>query len=79
MKEQNSLRHKQRRARRPLTDKRLSRSSNKVIGGVAAGLAEFIEANPAHVRWVFVVILILSAGIAVVPYLLLYWLLPKPK
>jgi phage shock protein C len=73
----DGLTHSQRRARRPNTDKTLTRSRDKVIAGVAGGVAEYIDANPRNVRIVFVIVLILTSGFFVFPYLLLWWLLPK--
>lgn len=72
----DGLLHDQRRARRPDTTKKLTRSSNKVIAGIAGGVASYIDANPRTVRLVFVVVLILTSGFFVLPYLLLWLLLP---
>lgn len=73
----DGLTHSQRRARRPNVEKKFYRSSNKVIAGIAGGIAEYIDANPRNVRIVFVITLILTSGFFVLPYLVLWWLLPK--
>lgn len=73
----NSLTHDQRRARRPNVEKKFYRASNKVVAGVAGGLAEYIGANPQHVRIVFGISLIWTFGFFVIPYLVLWWLVPK--
>jgi phage shock protein C len=73
----DGLLHDQRRARRPDTTKKLTRSSTKVIAGIAGGVASYIDANPRNVRIVFVVTLVLTSGFFVLPYLLLWLLLPE--
>ena len=76
----DSLPHDQRRARRPDTTARLTRSrSDRVLTGVLGGIAEYVGANPRTVRVVFAVATFLSGGILVVGYLLLWWLLPKAR
>jgi phage shock protein C len=72
----DSLAHQQRRARRPATTTKFRRSSNKVIAGIAGGVAEFVGGNPLVVRLIFVFVLLLTFGIFVLPYLLLWWLIP---
>jgi phage shock protein C len=73
----DGLTHDQRRARRPDTAKKLTRSSHKVIAGIAGGVASYIDSNPRNVRIVFVIALILTSGFFVLPYLLLWLLLPE--
>jgi phage shock protein C len=75
----DGLLHDQRRARRPDTTKKLTRSSDKVLGGVAGGVASYIDTNPRNVRIVFVIALIFTFGFFVFPYLALWWLLPVEK
>jgi phage shock protein C len=72
----DGLTHTQRRARRPNVTKKFYRSRGKVIAGIAGGVAEYIGANPRNVRIVFVIALLLTSGFFVIPYLLLWWLLP---
>ena len=75
----DGLTHDERRARRPGSTQVLRRSDNRVIAGVAGGVAQFINANPTTVRWGFGVLLIFSGGIFLIPYLLLWLLLPGPE
>ncbi|CAA9583438.1 MAG: hypothetical protein AVDCRST_MAG86-3172 [uncultured Truepera sp.] len=76
----DSLPHDQRRARRPDTDKRLTRlRHNRVFTGVLGGVAEYVGANPTTVRLIFVVATLLSGGLLIIGYLLLWWLLPKGR
>jgi phage shock protein C len=75
----DGLLHDQRRSRRPNTTEKLTRSSDKVLGGVAGGVASYIGANPRNVRIVFVIALVFTFGFFVFPYLALWWLLPFKK
>ena len=72
----NVLTHEQRRARRPLSSSPLKRSKDRVISGIAGGLAKFINVNPTTVRIILFVALIASVGILLFPYLILWWLVP---
>ena len=72
------LPHDQRRARRPNTDRKLTRSRERVLGGVAGGVAAYLNAKPTALRWVFGAVVILSGGIFAVAYGLLWLLLPSP-
>ena len=74
----DKLPHDQSRARRPPTSARLQRSRNRVVAGVAGGLAEYINAEPTAVRWVFGVVVVLSGGVFLIAYGLLWLLLPAP-
>ena len=70
------LEHDQRRARRPPTSNHLRRSHDRIIGGVAGGIANYINAEPTAVRWVFGIATILSSGVFLIAYALLWLLLP---
>ncbi len=52
--------------------KKLTRSQNKMLGGVCAGLAEYFDIDPTLVRVVYAAFSVFSAGF---PGLLLYLLL----
>lgn len=52
-----------------MSEKKLMRSTNKVVAGVLGGLAEFFGIDPTLVRISFVALSIFSAGF---PGLLLY-------
>jgi phage shock protein C len=74
----DSLPHDQRRARRPNTTKKLTRSRyDRVLTGVLGGVAAYVGANPTTVRLLFALSTLLSGGILAVGYLLLWWLLPQ--
>jgi phage shock protein PspC (stress-responsive transcriptional regulator) len=74
----DALRHDHRRARRPAAAARLGRSHRRLIGGVAAGVAEFTGADPKTVRWLWLITLPLSGGLTAVAYLALWAMLPGP-
>lgn len=59
-----------------MADKRLSRSNNKMIGGICAGIAEYLGLDPTIVRIVWV-LLFFFAGFGVILYLILWIIMPK--
>lgn len=73
------LPHDQRRARRPQGPRRLTRSRDRVLAGVAGGVAAFVGADPRSLRWLFAVAALLTLGIGVLVYGLLWLLLPPPE
>lgn len=69
--------HDQRRARYPSTHSRLTRQPhNRILGGVASGVATFVGAPISLVRSLFLASLFLTGGLFAVAYLLLWLLLP---
>ena len=59
-----------------MAEKRLSRSNNKMIGGVCAGIAEYLGLDPTIVRIVWV-LLLFFAGFGIMLYLILWIIMPK--
>jgi len=58
---------------------RLERSStNRVIGGVCGGIAEYLAVDPTLVRVVFVFTAFITAGLFVLAYIVLLVLMPQP-
>lgn len=56
---------------------RLYRSTSEaMVGGVAAGLANYFKTDPTIVRAAFVILTILTGGAFIVPYLILWLLVP---
>lgn len=55
-----------------MADKKLTRSTNKMVAGVCAGIAEYFDLDPTLVRVVYATLSIFSAGF---PGLLLYIIL----
>lgn len=52
-------------------------SKNKIIGGVCSGFSRYLQISLAAVRTVFVLVFILTVGLFLFIYLLLFWLLPN--
>lgn len=61
-----------------MSDKKLTRSRDKVLGGVCAGLAEYFGWDPSIVRIAYVLISIISAGFpGLLVYILLWIVMPE--
>ena len=59
--------------------KRLFRDEdNKVLGGVCSGIASYLDVDPVIIRLAFILLLVF-AGIGIIPYLILWVVLPKGK
>ena len=58
--------------------KRLTRSNKKMIGGVCAGLAEYLDIDPTIVRIVWV-LMVLFAGFGILLYIILWLIMPKQQ
>ena len=56
--------------------KRLTRSDDKMIGGVCAGLAEYLDIDPTIVR---IVLMVLFAGFGILLYVILWLIMPKQQ
>ena len=60
--------------------KRLRRSADAKIGGVAAGIAEYLDLDPTIVRVIFALLLILGAGVTwLLVYVVLWVVMPEPE
>lgn len=59
--------------------KQLRISSNKMLTGTAAGVAEYFDLDPNIGRIGFVVVSLLSAGIGVLAYLAIYFIVSSNK
>ena len=61
-----------------MTAQKLTRSSDKVIGGVCAGLANYFGWDPALVRILYVLISIFSAAFpGILVYIVLWIVMPQ--
>lgn len=58
--------------------KRLTRSKEKMIAGVAAGLANYFDIDPTIVRILFVVIAF-AGGASILAYLIMWIIVPEEK
>lgn len=59
-----------------MAEKKLTRSNNKMIGGVCAGIADYLGLDPTIVR-IVTVLLVFFAGLSVIVYLILWIVMPK--
>ena len=58
--------------------KKLSLSdTNKKIGGVCGGLGEYFDVDPTFVRVIFILIALLSLGLGVLAYILIWMVIPR--
>ena len=54
--------------------------TNKKFGGVCGGLGEYFGVDPTLVRVIFILIALLSLGLGVLAYLLMWMVVPrKPR
>ncbi len=61
-------------------NKTLTRSKNKMIGGVCAGIAEYFNVDPTLVRVAYAILAVFSAGFpGLLLYILLLIIIPAPK
>ncbi len=56
----------------------LHRSRNAVLGGVCSGIADYLDLDAIVVRILFVAVVVVTLGVAVVPYVVLCVVLPVP-
>lgn len=60
--------------------RRLERSTkNKVVAGICGGLGEYLEVDPNLVRAVFIIAGIMTAGLFVLGYIALLFVMPLPE
>jgi phage shock protein PspC (stress-responsive transcriptional regulator) len=58
--------------------KRLYRSkSDRVLGGVCAGIANYFKIDPVLVRLIWVIFTLLSIGLGIVAYLIAWIIVPE--
>ena len=58
-------------------DRRLTRSRDAMIGGVAAGLANWLNADPALVRIAWALLVPLTGGAALLAYIVAWIVVPQ--
>lgn len=60
--------------------RRLERSTkNKVVAGICGGLGEYLQVDPNLVRAVFIIAGIMTAGLFVLGYIALLFVMPLPE
>lgn len=55
-----------------MVEKKLTRSSNKILAGVCGGIAEYLEVDPTLIRVIYAILAVFTTGF---PGLLLYLIL----
>jgi phage shock protein PspC (stress-responsive transcriptional regulator) len=61
-----------------MSDKQLQRSNDRMIAGVAGGLAEYFNADPVLVRILFVLLTLLGGGgLGILIYIVLWIVMPE--
>jgi len=61
-----------------MAPKRLTRSKDKMIAGVAGGLANYLNLDPTIIRILFVLIAF-AGGASVLAYLIMWIIVPEEK
>jgi phage shock protein C len=64
---------------RPKSRRKLERSTDRKVAGVAGGIANYFGVDPTLVRIAFVIAMVASSGSFVAAYLLLSFVMPNPK
>jgi len=64
----------------PEVDKRLYRDvDNALLGGVLSGVAAYIQLDPTVVRLLFVILVLISHGSAIIVYALMWFIVPPAR
>ncbi len=58
--------------------KKLTRSNERMIGGVCAGLAEYIDIDPTVFRAIYAILTVFTCFSGIIIYIIL-WLIMPPK
>lgn len=57
--------------------KKLYRSKNRIIAGVCAGIAEYLNIDPTVVRVVWTILTLCSLGVGILAYIICWILMPE--
>lgn len=57
--------------------KKLYRSNNRIIGGVCAGIAEYLDIDPTVIRLLWVIFTLLSIGVGIIAYIIAWIIIPE--
>mgnify|MGYP001814888454 CR=1 FL=1 len=62
-----------------MSDKQLMRSNDRMVAGVAGGLAEYFDIDPTLVRILFVLLTLFGGGgLGILTYIVLWIIMPEP-
>ena len=53
--------------------------TNRKIGGVCGGLGEYFDVDPTLVRVIFILIALLSLGLGIIAYILIWMIIPRKR
>lgn len=63
-----------------MSDKQLMRSEDRMVAGVAGGLAEYFNTDPTLIRILFVLLTLLGfGGLGILTYIVLWIIMPEPS
>ena len=63
-----------------MSDKQLMRSEDRMVAGVAGGLADYFAIDPTLVRILFVLLTLLGGGgLGIISYIVLWIIMPEPS
>ena len=63
-----------------MANKKLTRSTNKILGGVCGGIAEYFEVDPTVIRICYAAMTIFSAAFpGILLYIIMLILMPQGK
>ena len=61
-------------------EKKLTRSTNKILGGVCGGIAEYFEVDPTVIRICYAALTVFSAAFpGILLYIIMLLLMPQGK
>lgn len=61
-----------------MSNKKLSKSNDKVFAGVCGGIAEFIDWPSKKVRWLWALIALFTGGTLIIAYIICIFVFPNP-
>jgi len=53
--------------------------TNKKIGGVCGGLGEYFDVDPTLIRVILIFLTLLSLGLGIIGYILIWMIIPRKK
>lgn len=62
-----------------IMEKKLTKSSNKMLSGVLSGIAEYLDLDPTVVRVAYLFLTVFTAFAGVIVYFLLMLVMPDPQ
>ena len=60
-----------------MTPRRLTRSRDQQLAGVAGGMAEYLDVDPTVIRILWILAVVFTAGLAILAYIILAFVMPE--